>query len=44
MSSLTLPRGLNCRSSMIVSSVMEKQSCTSAMLISLRGSLTPASL
>ena len=28
---------------MIVSSVMEKQSCTSAMLISLRGSLIPAS-
>ena len=37
MSSLTLPRGLNCRSSMMVNSVMEKQSWTSAMLISLRG-------
>ena len=44
ISSFTFPLGLNCRSSIAVASVIEKQSWTSAMLISSRGFLMPASL
>ena len=39
-----VPRGEKPMSSMRTSSVGVKQSCTSAMLISLRGSFTPACL
>ena len=38
-----LARGLKPRSSMMISSVMVKQSCTIAMSISARGSVMPAS-
>jgi hypothetical protein len=44
MSSMAFPRGEISRSSYTVSSVMEKQSWTSIMLISSRGFLIPASL